>query len=97
MTYPNRLKAVEEALEAILPARPLELQIGGQQGSIAQRWLYFREYTGPSPKGVAGQAHSGGAGSTVCGIAGGQALGASGLDRRLAICARRINLNVGAA
>ena len=52
VTNPNRRHrdAVEEALESVLPASPLETQIGGQRLSLKQRWLYFREYTGPSPK-----------------------------------------------
>jgi hypothetical protein len=39
--------AVEEALESILPASPLDTQVGGQRLSLKQYWLYFREYTGP--------------------------------------------------
>ena len=52
MTNPHRyeMKAVEEALEILLEGSPLDFQAGGQQISLGQRWLYFREYTGPSPK-----------------------------------------------
>jgi hypothetical protein len=57
MSNPNLryLDAVEEALESVLPAAPLEFQIGGQRLSLKQRWLYFREYTGPHPKNSLGK------------------------------------------
>jgi hypothetical protein len=44
------MDAVTEALNAILPAHPLELQVEGQQFPIAQSWLYFQEHTGHPPK-----------------------------------------------
>jgi hypothetical protein len=47
--------AVEEALEIVLAVAPLELQIAGQRLSLKQRWLYFREYTGPHPKSSLGK------------------------------------------
>jgi hypothetical protein len=43
------------ALESILTAAPLRFQVGGQQLSITQRWLYFREYFGPAPKNTLGK------------------------------------------
>ena len=51
MTHPNPRDpdAVEVALESVLPAAPLVFQIGNQPLSLKQRWLYFREYNGPSP------------------------------------------------
>jgi hypothetical protein len=55
MTNPNLRypDALTEALEIVLPAKPLEFQIGGQRFSLKQRWLYFRECTGPSTLDVA--------------------------------------------
>src|SRR5262249_16833080 len=47
--YPDEVK---EALESVLPARPLEFQLGGQRLSLRHCWLYFRAYRGPSPKGL---------------------------------------------
>jgi hypothetical protein len=47
LRYPAELT---EALEVVLPAAQLEFQIEGQRFSLNQCWLYFREYTGPSPK-----------------------------------------------
>ena len=55
MPHPRDLDAVEEALEIVLAAFPLEFQIGGQRLSLKQRWLYFREYTGPHPKNSLGK------------------------------------------
>ena len=52
---PSNPHAVEEALEIVLSAAPLEFQIGGQRLSLKQRWLYFREYTGPRPKNSLGK------------------------------------------
>jgi hypothetical protein len=48
MSY-DRSKAVEDALESVLPASPLDTEIGGQRLSLKQYWLYFREYTGVHP------------------------------------------------
>ena len=47
MSYES--EAVEEALEIVVSAAPLEFQIGHQRISLKQRWLYFREYTGAHP------------------------------------------------
>ena len=44
------IELVNQAMEKPLAAQPFALHVGGQEVSIAQRWLYFPEYNGPPPK-----------------------------------------------